>query len=302
MSPTSHQPPPFFKRGPAPQLRLAFFVALSLSLLFVDLRFRYLEVLRQGIAVFTAPLQRTAYGPVALGVSLGDYFSSIGTLRQENSRLQKREVEATTVTLRQEQLDRENQQLRALLDMKQRLPAKGTAAEILYYVRDPFSHKVLINKGTQAGVNPGQAVVDETGVVGQVTRSYPFQAEVTLITHKDQGVPVQLVRNGLRSVVFGSGDGQLELRFMAANADVKEGDVLETSGLDQIYVPGLPVAKVVSVRRDAAYSFARIVCAPMAGVERRDLVLVLGAPEKPEPPPAEPEKPAKAGKGKKARK
>jgi len=301
MSSSSHQTPPFFKRGPAPLVRLVFFVALSLSLLFVDLRFRYLEFLRQAIAVGTYPLQQVAYGPVAAVVSVGAYFTSIGALRGENARLQRREIETATVTLRQEQLDRENQQLRQLLDMKQRQPVKGTVAEIRYNVRDPFSHKVIINKGSQQGIALGEAVVDEMGVIGQVTRIYPFQAEVTLISNKDQGVPVQIVRNGLRSVVFGSGDGQLELRFMGANSDVKEGDLLETSGLDGVYVPGLPVAKVISIRRDVAYSFARILCAPLGGVDRNDLVLVLSQREQLPPPPVEPEKPEKTGKGKKAK-
>ncbi|MDD5295507.1 MAG: rod shape-determining protein MreC [Rhodocyclaceae bacterium] len=302
MSSSSHQTPPFFKRGPAPLVRLVFFVALSLSLLFVDLRFRYLEVLRQAIAVMTYPLQRMAYGPVAAASSLGDYFTSIGTLRGENTRLQRREIEATTVSLRQEQLDRENQQLRLLLDMKQRQPVKGVVAEIQYNVRDPFSHKVIINKGSQQDILLGEAVVDEQGVIGQVTRVYPFQSEVTLISNKDQGVPVRIVRNGLRSVVFGSGDGQLELRFMATNADVKEGDILETSGLDGIYVPGLPVAKVSSVRRDVAYSFARILCTPLGGVDRNDLVLVLSPREQLPPPAVDAEKVDKPGKGRRARK
>jgi rod shape-determining protein MreC len=257
---------------------------------------------RSAIAIATYPLQQVAYGPVAAVVSLGGYFVSIAELRGENARLQRHEVETATITLRQDQLDRENQQLRQLLDMKQRQPVKSTVAEIRYNVRDPFSHKVIINKGSQQGISLGEAVVDEKGVVGQITRIYPFQAEVTLISNKDQGVPVQIVRNGLRSVVFGSGDGQLELRFMGANSDVKEGDILETSGLDGVYVPGLPVAKVTSIRRDVAYSFARILCVPLGGVDRNDLVLVLGPREQLPPPPVEPEKTEKPGKGNKARK
>lgn len=298
---SSHQLPPFFKRGPSPLVRLVFFLSLSLILLFIDLRFRYLEVMRQTIAVVTHPLQHIIYAPLALAADLAESVTHIGELRQNITDLRLKEMQSSLVSQRQEQLDRENEQLRQLLDMKQRLPVKGTAAEILYNVRDPFSRKVLINKGSQDGISPGQAVVDKTGVVGQITRSYPFQAEVTLITHKDQGVPVQLERNGLRSVVFGNGDGQLELRFMAANADVKEGDILETSGLDEVYSPGLPVAKVVSMRRDAAYSFAHILCSPLAGVENSNLVLVLSAPDKPAPPP-EPEeaKPTKSKKGRKS--
>lgn len=301
MSASGHQAPDFFKRGPAPLVRLVFFVALSLALLFVDLRFRYLELLRQGLAVATYPLQRIAYGPVALAQSIGGHFSSVDRLKTENQRLNRLALESTSTFLRQEHLDRENQQLRALLDMKQRQTVNGTVATILYNARDPFSRKIVIDKGSQQGIEAGQAVVDNLGVVGQVTRSYPLQAEITLITNKDQGVPVQITRNGLRSVVFGSGDGQLELRFMASNADVKEGDSLETSGLDGVYVPGLPVAKITAIRRDVAYSFARIVCTPLAGVEKNGQVLVLGKREQAVPPPPDAEISEKPVKGKKAR-
>jgi len=120
------------------------------------------------------------------------------------------------------------------------------------------------------------------GVVGQVTRVFPFSAEVTLITDKDQAVPVQIVRNGMRSVAFGLGNGQLELKYMPANADVQPGDVLVTSGLDGIYLPGFPVARVINVERDSAYSFARIYCAPIAAVENFGEVMVLD-PRKPLP-------------------
>ena len=301
MSVSGHQPPDFFKRGPAPLVRLVFFVALSLALLFVDLRFRYLELLRQALAVASYPLQQVAYGPVSLARGLEGYFTSTDSLKAENLRLRRHALEEAGQELRQDHLDRENQQLRALLDMKQRQPVKGTVAEILYSTRDPFSRKVIIDKGTQQGINAGQAVVDDLGVIGQITRTYPLQAELTLISSKDQGVPVQIVRNGLRSVVFGTGDSLLELRFMATNADVKEGDVLETSGLDGVYVPGLPVAKVLSIRRDVGYSFARIICAPLAGVEKNGLVLVLGKREQPPPPPVEAEATDKPAKGKRAR-
>ncbi len=301
MSVSGHQPPDFFKRGPAPLVRLVFFVALSLALLFVDLRFRYLEVLRQVLAVAAYPLQKVAYGPVSLARGIGGYFSSADSLKAENLRLRRHALEESSQDLRQDHLDRENQQLRALLDMKQRQPVNGTVAEILYSARDPFGRKVIIDKGAQQGISAGLAVVDDLGVIGQITRAYPLQSELTLISSKDQGVPVQIVRNGLRSVVFGSGDGLLELRFMATNADVKEGDLLETSGLDGVYVPGLPVARVLSIRRDVGYSFARIVCVPQAGVEKNGLVLVLGKREQPPPPPVEAEAGEKPAKGKRPR-
>jgi rod shape-determining protein MreC len=119
-------------------------------------------------------------------------------------------------------------------------------------------------------------VTDENGVVGQVTRVHPLLSEVTLLTDQDQAIPVQVVRSGLRAVAFGSGPaGTLELRFMAANAEIQNGDKLVTSGIDGTYPPGLPVASVVRIERDAELSFARVVCKPAGGVDSGRFVLVL---------------------------
>ena len=274
-----HQPPPFFKRGPAPLARLVFFVVLSLALLVLDLKYRTLELARQGVATVLYPLQRAAYAPVDLYEQLDGYFSSLSAVQQENVLLKRKEVESAKWLLRQQHLELENQRLRQLLDMKARQPVSSTLADIIHAARDPFSRRVIVDKGSQQGIVAGQAVVDEAGVLGQVTRVYPMQSEVTLVTDKNQAVPVQIVRNGLRTVLFGASDGQLELRFLAANADVQPGDQLVTSGLDGVYLPGLPVAKVLRVDRDAAYSFARIVCEPAAGVEKHGQVLLLGLRE-----------------------
>lgn len=301
MSVVGHQPPPFFKRGPAPLARLAFFVILSLSLLVLDLKYRYLELARQGLAVVLYPLQRAAYTPVDLYEQLGDYFSSLTAVQRENAQLKRKELESANWLLRQQHLELENQRLRELLDMKARQPVSGTLAEILYAARDPFSRRVVVDKGSQHGIAAGQAVVDEAGVLGQVTRTFPLQSEVTLVTDKNQAIPVKIVRNGLRTVLFGASGGQLELRFLAANADVQPGDLLVTSGLDGVYLPGLPVAKVLRVDRDAAYSFARILCEPVAGVEKHGQVLVLGLRESLPPQVEETETREKPTKGKRGR-
>lgn len=301
MSVVGHQPPPFFKRGPAPLARLAFFVVLSLTLLVLDLRFRYLEGVRQGVAIVLYPLQRAAYAPVDLLEQIGRYFTSLSTLQQENAQLRRKELEAANWLLRQQHLELENQRLRALLDVKARQPLPAILAEVLYAARDPFSRRVIVDKGTQHGIGAGQAVVDEAGVLGQVTRTYPLQSEVTLITDKNQALPVQIMRTSLRSVLFGAGGGQLELRFLAANADVVTGDLVVTSGLDGLYQPGLPVAKVVRVDRDSAYTFARILCEPVAGVEKHAQVLVLGSREPMLQLAEEPEAQDKPAKGRKGR-
>ncbi|MBP6422277.1 MAG: rod shape-determining protein MreC [Propionivibrio sp.] len=270
-----HQPPPFFKRGPAPLARLTFYAALSLALIFVDSRFQTLELLRQGLSLFTHPIQQAAHAPVEALQNVGSYFSAISRFQDENARLKRAQLDVAETRLRTQHLEVENERLRKLLDVKSRLKANGRVTQILYAARDPFSRRVIADKGQQDSIIPGQPVVDDAGVVGQVTRVFPFVSEITLITDKEQAVPVQVVRNGLRSVVFGLGNGQLELRFMPANADVQIGDLLVTSGLDGIWLPGLPVAKVVSIERDTSYSFARIYCVPVAGVENFGEVMVL---------------------------
>lgn len=270
-----HQPPPFFKRGPAPLAQLSFYAALSLAMIFVDSRFQTLELLRQGVSLFTHPVQQAAHAPVDFLRNGGEYFSSMARFQEENARLKRAQLEGAETVLRTRQLEAENDRLRKLLDVKERQKVNGRVSQILYATRDPFSHRVVVDKGQQDKIVAGQPVVDDLGVVGQVTRVFPFVSEITLITDKDQAVPVQVVRNGLRSVVFGLGNGQLELRFMPANADVQNGDLLVTSGLDGVFLPGLPVAKVVHIERDTSYSFARIYCVPVAAVENFGEVMVL---------------------------
>jgi rod shape-determining protein MreC len=274
-----HQPPPFFKRGPAPLARLSFYATLSLALIFVDSRFQTLELLRQGVSLFTHPIQQAAHSPVDFLENAQSYFSSVTRFREENDRLKRRQLDDALALLRTRQLEAENERLRRLLEVKERQPINGRVSQILYAARDPFSRRVIIDKGQQDKIVAGQPVVDETGIIGQITRVFPFVSEVTLITDKDQAVPVQIVRNGLRSVIFGLGNGQLELRFMPANADVQNGDMLVTSGLDGIFLPGLPVAKIVHIERDTSYSFARIYCEPIAGVENFGEVMVLDTRE-----------------------
>ena len=270
-----HQPPPFFKRGPAPLAQLSFYAMLSLALLFFDSRFQALELLRQGVSLFTHPLQQAAHAPIDVLRNSADYFSSLSRLEDENTRLKRAQLENAETILRTQQLEIENERLRKLLDVRERQKVNGQVAQIVYAARDPFSRRVIVDKGLQDQISAGQPVVDDAGIVGQVTRVFPFVSEITLITDKDQAVPVQILRTGQRSVVFGLGNGQLELRYLPANADVQNGDTLVTSGLDGIFPRGLPVARVVHIERDTSYSFARIYCAPMAGVENFGEVMVL---------------------------
>ena len=286
MAGIDHAPPPFFKRGPAPLALLTFYIAVSLAIFVVDLRFKSLDLLRQSIALVIDPVQRVAQTPGSLVDYAGQYLQGMRSLQQENDELKHAKLTTAPDLQRLAQLEAENTRLRKLLDVKDREKANGQVAQILYTARDPFSRKVIVDKGQQADITAGLPAIDEAGVVGQVTRVFPFSAEITLITDKDQVVPVQVVRTGQRSVVFGLGNGQLELRYMPANADIQIGDLLVTSGLDDIYLPGFPVAKVVNIERDSAYSFARIFCVPIAGVENFGEVMILAPRQaRPERPP-----------------
>lgn len=295
-------PPPFFNRGPAPLVRLAFFGMLAILLMVLDARFRYAEPLRQALVLVAFPLQQAALAPVRALESVADYFTSKNQLESENQVLRARALQSAKDLLALEALAAENAQLRRLAEARERLPRASTFAEIQFAGRDAFSRKVIIDKGSSDGLQSGLAVLDDTGVVGQVTRVHPMLAEVTLITDKDHAIPVQVVRNGLRAVAFGTGDGaSLDLRFMAANADVQNGDVLVTSGIDGTYPPGLPVARVARIERDAAYAFAKITCVPSAGTDRHRQVLVLSADANaPTAPPRTAETPASNTKQRRA--
>jgi len=271
-----HTPPPFFKRGPAPLVRLFFFASLSLALLVIDARFRYVDGLRSWLALAAYPLQRAATWPIDIALSVGGYFSTQASLIEENERLRAQVLANVQDAQAYHALQAEATELRRTIGAAEKLPVQAMPAEVLYLGRDPYSHKLFIDRGSVQGVRPGSPVADDTGVVGQVTRVHPLLSEVTLLTNPDQAIPVQVVRNGLRAVAFGGGaSGMLELRYMPANAEIHTGDHLVTSGIDGIYPPGLAVATVVSVERDVEHSFARVVCQPAAGIERGRYVLVL---------------------------
>lgn len=296
-----YQPPPFFKTGPTPLARLLIFSLLSIALLITDARFKYLESLRHIFSVAIYPLQRIASAPLTIANRAGDFFVTHSALRSENARLTQQNLENTIMLQQHNSLQTENVHLRELLDARERINVHSTLAEILYAARDPFTRKIIVDKGFQNDIQNGQPVIDHVGVIGQVTRVYPWLAEVTLITDKGQVVPVQNMRNGLRSVLTGTGaDGVLELKFIPLNADFKNGDRLVTSGIDGVYPPGLPVAEVTDVERNSAYLFARIRCKPLAGVNNFGQVLVVRQENSIPERPAEESKPQRAKKPKRS--
>jgi rod shape-determining protein MreC len=284
-------PPPFFHRGPSPLARLAFFALLSIALLFADTRFRYLEGIRHGVNTVIAPLQRAVLWPEAAWHAISVYFASKQVLATENSELHSRLLAQGPAMQGATRLQTENAHLKALLDIRQRYAGAAISVGVMFSGRDPFAQKVFVDKGSDAGVEAGSAVIDEAGVVGQVTRVFASMAEVTLLTDKDHAVPVASERTGVRSVLYGAGAGRaLELRFIPPSADVVVGDRLVTSGLDGTYPPGLAVAKIDAIERDSGQIFARIACSPLAGVARSGELLVLGRlaamPARPDEPPS----------------
>jgi rod shape-determining protein MreC len=294
-------PPPFFRQGPSALSKLTFFSALALFLMVADARFHVTQPLRAGLATVLYPLQWVVMRPVVWAQGGGKYFESL-TSAQSNEAATRRQLSVQSVRANQvEQLTLENSRLRRLLDLRARVTTPSLAAQVLYDAADPYSRKVVIDRGSLAGVLAGSPVLDENGVLGQVTRVYPMVSEVTLITDRDQAIPVLNTRTGARGVAFGDPAlraNALELRFMAANADVQAGDLLSTSGVDGVYPPGLPVARVEKVERRVDSAFARISCVPLALVAGVGNVMVLtpvATQVAPRPAAEAPAVPAKRG-------
>jgi len=282
-----YSPPPLFKQGAPARVKVTVFALLSIALLVVDARFHALTAVRQVAATVLYPFQMVALMPRDAVSNMGSYFSSISALQKEVRDLKSQQV-AMASAMQQAQLQMaENGHLRKLMDAREHLPVRSMMSEILYDARDPSTRRVVLDRGSRNGVKLGLPVIDNAGVVGQVTRVFPFTSEVTLLTDKEQAIPVQVLRNGLRSVAYGRGQsGQLDLRFVAPNADIVVGDVLVTSGLDGMYPAGLAVAKVTQVESVAQGAFGRVVCQPLAGIDRhRQLLVVMSdQPAQPRPP------------------
>jgi rod shape-determining protein MreC len=231
---------------------------------------------RQGFVAILHPLEILAASPIRLYHQIGEHFSSQGALLRETHQLREQNMRLSTELQRLPAMQVENVQLRQLLEARQSLDQPARVAEIVHAGRDPFVQKIIVNIGSQQNVAAGQAVVDGLGVIGQVTRAYPFSSEVTLITDRELAVPVQVERNGLRAIAFGYGSGNvMDVPYLPVNVDIKEGDKLVTSGIDGTYPIGLAVATVTRIERNVDSPFARIICTPVAGTDRHRQVLIL---------------------------
>lgn len=272
---TSAQAPMFVRVMGLP-LRFALYVLASLILMGVDARYDTLHLLRSGVATLLHPVQTGLARPFHYLQDALDFFALHGQLVRDNHRLQ----EAQRVLMQQlhdrAMLQAENAHLRRLLGVAVPRGYTGHGVEVVWASPNPFSRKVVVDRGSLQGLSTGWPAVDDMGLLGQVTRVFPTSSEITLITSRDQDVPVQVVRNGLRLIVSGTGqDRLLEVRFLDMHADLQPDDILATSGLDGVYPPGIPVARVVAVEPPRHTPFARAVCTPLAGVGRHRQMLIL---------------------------
>ena len=284
-------PPPFFNQGPSAHARMIFFAVLAVALLIVDSRFGTLATFRQGLGSALYPLQRALLVPRdAIGLSV-EYTSEVNRLRTENTELRRIEAVNAKLLLQAEQQAAENARLRELMGVRERTPVRTVLGEVLYDARDPFSRRIVLDKGLHHGVLAGQPVIDAKGVVGQVGRVFSHSCEVILLTDRSSTIPIEVQRTGLRTVAYGAGAGSMELRYLSSSADVRIGDLLVTSGLDGIYPAGLPVARLKQIDRTGASSaFSRLLLEPVAGVDQAKMLLILlvdksTLPPAPPPPP-----------------
>ena len=297
-------PPPFFRQGPSALSKLAVCSALALLLMVADARFKVMQPVRVALAAALYPVQWLALQPVELAGRVANYFSTLATAETAQEEARRKLSMQSQRANQVEELELENQRLRKLLDLTPRLTATFHAAQVIYDAADPYTRKVIIDKGLVHQMAMGSPVLDETGVIGQITRVYPLVSEVTLVTDRDHAIPVLNARTGARGVAFGDTSSHadaLELRYMAANADVAVGDLLTTSGVDGVYPPGLPVARVEKVERRVDAVFARIYCVPLGMVSGAEHVVVLDPlsdkiPPRPAPEPLTPAAKSKGAK------
>jgi rod shape-determining protein MreC len=282
------EPPRLFNRGPSALARLTFFGVISFALMFVDAKFRTLEAVRSAISTVVNPLQQLALVPSQAIRATGDFFESRAALREENAALRTQLLENTQAQQASKAAELDAQKWRALAGATQTLTVKSQPSRVLYLGRDPYSQKFFIERRGSQTFETGSAVIDGTGLLGQLTRIHPLLAEVTLVTEKDFLVPTRIERTGLRSLMRGRGpELHPELSFVASNADIVEGDVALTSSIDGLFPPNIRVCKISHVVRERDSAFAKIECVPFAGVSSSEDVLVIDRPALPAPRPTE---------------
>ena len=274
---------PLFERGPSALARVVVVAVLSMVLMTADHRGRHVDAMRSLLATLVYPLRYAIDLPIRGGNWLADNLSSRLALMRENERLRRENFSARSKLERYAELEAENQRLRDLLDSAARVGVQALIAERLAVDLDPYSRRIVLNKGIRDGVQVGQSLIDANGIMGQVVEAGPFSSSAVLITDPSHALPVQVRRSGLLGIAVGTGPlDQLELTHVPINADVLVGDVLVTSGLGGRFPSGYPVGRVVSVNRDSARPFAQVMVESSADLERNREVLLVW-PEQPAP-------------------
>ncbi|MEM8984223.1 MAG: rod shape-determining protein MreC [Pseudomonadota bacterium] len=261
---------------PALGLRAAIYVMICIALMVIDNRGNSLDLLRRSLSAAVAPIQIGVSLPVRLFDWSGDAARPRADLERENNALKVERLRTRAELQRFNALEAENERLRAMLNASAQVADDYSMAEILAVAANPYRHSITLNKGLQRGVATGQALVDANGVVGQVLDVTDFRATAILITDPDHATPVQVVRNGLRTIAEGTGEiDRLDLVYLPNSADIDVGDVLVTSGLGGVFPIGYPVARVTSIERRPEQPFAAVRAEPIAGLDRiREVVLI----------------------------
>ena len=248
----------------------------STALLITDFRTPHLNRLRSILSFVTYPLQVIASFPVDSADAISESVVSYVELQKENQRLKEIQFINDAKLLKLAALEKENIRLRMLLENSFQLGEQVLIAELLSVKLMPYEHTVVVNKGSRFGVHPKQPVLDANGIVGQVVRALPSSSEVMLITDPDHAIPVEVNRNGLRTIAFGTGQpNRLHLPFLAKNADIVPGDLLVTSGLGGVFPAGYPVAVVDKFESRPDKSFANIYATPKAKLETSREFLIV---------------------------
>lgn len=252
------------------------FVLLSTVLMVMDHRYRNLESVRSSLSVIVYPLQLAIELPGSISDWFSEALSSRRELQEENVSLRTQHIMQKVQMQKLAALEAENIRLRGLLDASFEVGEKRLIAELMSVNLDPYKHQIVINKGTLDDVFPGQPILDADGVMGQIVHAGPYTSTAILITDTSHAIPVQVNRNGLRTIAIGSGTiNRLELPYIPNNSDILPGDLLITSGLGGRFPPGYPVARVGAVQHDPGRSFAQVVAEPLAHLNRSREVLLV---------------------------
>jgi rod shape-determining protein MreC len=267
---------PIIGRGPPLGASFFFLSIVSITLMVMDHRSNYLESAKMWMSTAVHPFYQVVQAPFAVWGWLTGSFADRANLRDENERLTEELRVARIKALEFESLSEENRRLRAIRAASQGMGERTLIAEIIHVDVDPFRHRVRINKGADDEVFKGQPVLDAFGIVGQVTRVDRYTAELILISDNEHATPVQVNRNGIRSIAVGTGDvNKLTLPFLTVESDVKTDDLLVSSGLDGVFPAGYPVARISKVERDPSQTFAVVEAKPLAQLDRTREVLLL---------------------------